>query len=69
VMSVNSVASRARMRAATRRIAASSVAPVLESSVGVRLKSDPHAVSQRSLRPCAARVSRPAATIYSGGDR
>jgi hypothetical protein len=54
-MTVDSRPSRARMRAATLRIAASSVAPV------------PFGY-ERSLRPCAPCVSRPAGTTCTGGD-
>jgi len=68
-MAVNSLASRACMHAVTRSIAASSVAPVLETVSGSDLSLTPTQSPKRSLRPSAARVSRPAATIYSGGDR
>ena len=70
-MAVNSLASRARMHAATRRIAASSVLPqkVLAHFLGAPGTAPVPFRYERSLRPSAARVSRPAATIYSGGDR
>jgi hypothetical protein len=70
-MAVNSLASRARMRAAARRIAASSVLPqkVLAHFLGAPGTAPVPSRYERSLRPCAARVSRPASTICSGGDR
>jgi hypothetical protein len=48
-------ASRTLGRAAKRRLAASSVAPVASGY-------------ERSLRPCEARFSRPESTIYLKGD-
>jgi hypothetical protein len=50
------LASRALPAAATRRVAASSVAPVASGY-------------ERSVRPCPARVSQVQGTTYSGGDR
>jgi hypothetical protein len=50
------IASRTLKRAAKRRLAASSVAPVASGY-------------ERSLRPCDARFSRLASTICSEGDR
>src|SRR6266511_77140 len=54
--SAPSFPSRTRRGAATRRLAASSVAPVASGY-------------ERSLRPSETGVSRPAGTIWAGGDR
>ncbi len=67
-MTVDSLPSRARMRAATLRIAASSVAPVWETVSGSDVRLTPTQSPQRSLSPCAAYVSRPAGTTCAGGD-
>jgi hypothetical protein len=69
-MTVDSLASRARRRAATLRIAASSVLPqkVLAHFLGAPGTAPVPSRYERSLRTYAARVSRPAGTIYAGGD-
>jgi hypothetical protein len=69
-MTVDSCPSRARMRAATLRIAASSVLPqkVLAHFLGAPGTAPVPVRYERSLRPCAACVSRPAGTTCAGGD-
>ena len=64
------VTSRALAAAATRRIAASSVLPqkVLAHFLGAPGTAPVTSRYERSLRPCAARVSRREATICSRGD-
>jgi hypothetical protein len=64
------VTSRALAAAATRRIAASSVLPqkVLAHFLGAPGTAPVPSRYERSLRPYAARVLRPAGTIYAGGD-
>jgi len=69
-MTVDSLASRARRRAATLRITASSVLPqkVLEHFLGGPGTARVPSKYERSLRPCSACVSRPAGAICAGGD-
>jgi hypothetical protein len=70
-MTVDSCPSRARMRAATLRIAASSVLPqkVLAHFLGAPGTAPVPFRYERSLRPCAARVSPIQHTICAGSDR